>query len=382
MTALVNGRIFTGESLLHDHVVILEGGKIKAVLPECDMPAAVADKHDLQGLILAPGFIDLQVNGGGGVMFNAEPTVDTLRVMADAHRRFGTTGFLPTLVSDSFDVMRRGIAAVEQALEESLPGVLGIHLEGPFLNPERKGVHDARHFRDIDSEAFDLVTSLPAGVTLLTVAPECTLPETISRLVEAGVIVSAGHSAASFEQVQASQAAGLSGFTHLYNAMTPLQGREPGVVGAALAADQGWFGIIADGHHVHPASLKIAVRAREPGSALLVTDAMASVGTDLTSFEVAGQTISVSGGRCTTSGGVLAGSDLDMNSAVVNAMEFTGVDWMEAVRMASCYPAKALGLAQELGAIRPGCRANLVALDNSFRVTSVWVDGVVSGPGL
>jgi len=336
----------------------------------------VEGTYDLRGGTLVPGFTDLQVNGGGGVLFNAAPTPETLRIMGAAHRQFGTTGFFPTLISDRFEVMREAIAAVRDAIEQDVPGVLGIHLEGPFLNPQRGGAHDAGRFRALDEEGFAIVTSLAAGKTLLTLAPELTSPGTIRRLVEAGVIVCAGHSTASYGQAREALDAGLRGFTHLYNAMTPLQSREPGMVGAALEDDESWFGIIADGHHIHPAAFRVAVAAKKKGGAVLVTDAMPTVGAEGGSFELNGEEVSARGGRITNAEGILAGSDLDMLSAVNNAAAFARIDWFEAVRMATVYPARAVGLGAELGAIRPGYRANLLAFDAKRRIRATWIAGV------
>ncbi len=374
--AIVNGQVFDGESLRQNQSVLIKEGRILALVEHAQIPADVTDTYDLQGGTLVPGFIDLQVNGGGGVLFTAAPTVESLRKIGAAHRRYGTTGFLPTLITTSFTVMRQAIAAVSQAIAGGVPGILGIHLEGPFLNAQRKGIHDAHKFCALDQEGFDIVTSLDAGTTLVTLAPELTSPVMIRRLVQAGVVVCAGHSAANYAQTRAALAAGVSGFTHLYNAMTPLQSREPGMVGAALEDDESWFGIIADGHHIHPAAFRIAVTAKKTGGALLVTDAMPTVGSPNKSFVLDGETIVAQDGRITSATGTLAGSDLDMLSAVNNAAQFACIDWFEAVRMATRYPARVLGLTGELGAIKPGYRANLLALDARRQICASWIDGI------
>jgi N-acetylglucosamine-6-phosphate deacetylase len=376
LQAIINGQVFDGETLCKNRVVLVEGARIVGVLAQPQMPAGIADVYDLQGGTLVPGFIDVQVNGGGGVLFNEAPTVESLRVIGAAHRQFGTTGFFPTLITDSYAVMRRAIAAVDQAIRDGVPGVLGIHLEGPFLNPQRKGVHDDGKFCLLDEEGFEIVTSLACGKTLVTLAPELTTADMISRLVERGVIVCAGHSGASYEQAREAIAAGVSGFTHLYNAMTPLQSREPGMVGAALADSGTWFGIIADGHHSHPAAFRIAVAAKQQGGAVLVTDAMPTVGSAKNSFVLDGETIVVREGRIVNAAGTLAGSHLDMLSAVNNAAVFAGLDWFEAVRMATLYPARAVGLGAQLGAIKEGYRASLLALDGERRIRASWIDGV------
>lgn len=374
-TTTISGSVFDGEQLLEAHVVAFRGDKITAVLPRSRFPGFGANHIELNNEVLMPGFVDLQVNGGGGALFNDYPDLRTIATIGAAHRQFGTTGFLPTLVTDTFDVMRRAIDAVRLAIESGVPGVLGIHLEGPFLNPERAGVHDPARFRRLDERGFRLVTSLNTGVTLLTLAPELTDQTMIRRLANAGVVVCAGHSDADYDQAQGAVSAGLSGFTHLYNGMPPLQSREPGMVGAAIASPEAWFGIIADGHHVHPAAFGAAVKAKKRGGALLVTDAMPPVGTDIREFQLYGKTIAVEEGRCTIEGGGLAGSSLDMISAVNNATRFAGLDWFEAARMASLYPAKALGLDNSLGRIRLGYQASLIAVDDNFSVTRVWIDG-------
>ncbi|NQX89519.1 MAG: N-acetylglucosamine-6-phosphate deacetylase [Halioglobus sp.] len=373
---IVNGAVFDGETLRRDSVVLISGGRIERVAHASELSACEGEVHDLHGGLLVPGFIDLQVNGGGGVLFNAAPSVDSLRAISAAHRRYGTTAFLPTLISDDFDVVRRAINAVGDALQEGVPGVLGIHLEGPFLNPERSGAHDPTKLCSLDARGIALISSLKMGKTVVTLAPELTTSAAIRQLVKLGVIVCAGHSMADYNQTREALAAGLSGFTHLYNAMTPLQSREPGMVGAALEDDVSWFGIIADGHHSHPAAFRAAVAAKRTGGAILVTDAMPTVGSTELSFALNGETLVAHNGKIINAEGRLAGADLDMLTAVNNAAAFARIDWFEAVRMASLYPARALGLAGEIGAIAPGYRANVVAFDAQRQLRATWVDGV------
>lgn len=373
--AIINADIFNGDSLVKDHVVIIEDDTVVDLLPHNQLPSSIAATWDLNGHSLVPGFIDLQVNGGGGTLFNNAPTVDGVRTIASAHRRFGTTGLLPTLITDSFDVMKQAIVAVEQAIEEGVPGILGIHLEGPFLNPQRKGAHAEEKFCVIDEQGFDIISSLKTGKTIVTIAPELTTPDMIGRLANRGLIVCAGHTDANYEQTCEALASGVTGFTHLYNAMTPLQSRAPGMVGAALNDENSWFGIIADGFHMHPAAFRVAIAAKQTGGAILVTDAMSTVGASEKSFVLDGETIHAVDGRCTNAAGSLAGSDLDMNTAIKNAMKFARVDWLEAVRMASLYPARAIGLDHELGYIKAGYRANFVELDAQQNVVSTWING-------
>ena len=373
---IIAGSIFDGENLLRDHAVAYCGDRITDVLPVSSLRGEWGTPVELPDQLLVPGFIDLQVNGGGGVLFNDAPRAEAIARIGSAHRSFGTVGFLPTLITDTFDTMREAIDAVRRAMKRGIPGVLGIHLEGPFLNRECAGVHNASRFCRLDDTVFDLITSLEVGVTVVTLAPELTSADMIGRLVRAGVVVCAGHSAADYDQACRGIAAGVTGFTHLYNAMTPLQNRAPGMVGAAVESADAWFGIIADGHHVHPAAFRMAVAAKRRGGALLVTDAMPPVGTRQRQFEIDGNTIQVSDGRCTTADGSLAGSSLDMISAVRNAAKFADLDWFEAVRMASLYPAKALRLDGELGRIAPGYRASFVAVDRRREVSGMWIDGI------
>lgn len=374
--AVIAGSIFDGDNLLERHAVVFQGDTITDVLPLSRLDRDAGTRVELGNDILVPGFIDLQVNGGGGVLFNDSPSPETIALIGAAHRRFGTVGFLPTLITDTFDTMLRAIDAVERAIREGVPGVLGIHLEGPFLNAERAGVHDVSRFRTLDDAAFDLIASSRVGVTVVTLAPELADTEMIGRLAATGAIVCAGHSAADYQQTRRGIEAGVAGFTHLYNAMTPLQSRAPGMVGAAIEDDGTWFGIIADGHHVHPAAFRVAVAAKRRGGALLVTDAMPPVGTRLRRFDVGGRTIRVRGGRCTTAEGGLAGSALNMMDAVNNASRFAAIDWFEAVRMASLYPASALRLDGAMGRIAPGYKASFVAVNGRQRATRVWIDGV------
>jgi N-acetylglucosamine-6-phosphate deacetylase len=373
--ALQNGRVLRGEALVTGQCVLLEGGRILDIVPENNPSCRGATRVDLRGNMLLPGFVDSQVNGGGGVLFNDSPSVEVIRQIGRAHRRFGTTAFMPTLISADLDVVARAIAAARSAIESGVPGVLGIHIEGPFLNVERKGVHDPAKLRELDTSAVGLLTSLGIGRTLVTLAPEMTKPEIIQKLAAAGVIVSAGHTNATYAQVVAALHHGLTGFTHLFNAMSQLTGRRPGTVGAALENLDSWCGIIVDGQHTAPVVLRLALRCKPSSRFMLVTDAMPSLGTDARSFKLQGRDITVSGNVCVDEDGRLAGSNIDMASCVRNAVSLLGVSLPEAVRMASLYPAEFLGVSHELGRIAPGYRANLVLADDKLNVLETWIDG-------
>jgi len=375
-TVLRNARILAGDDFRDDLAVVIESGRITALVSDAAPMLGQADEQvDLGGGWLLPGFIDAQVNGGGGVLFNNSPDVATLRTLAQAHRRFGTTGLLPTLISDDVQVMRAAIAATRQAISEGVPGVLGIHLEGPYIAPARKGTHDPNKFRVPDAAEIALAASLDNGVTLLTLAPERVPLESIRALVERGVVVAAGHTAASYEEARAGLEAGIRGFTHLYNAMSPLTGREPGAVGAALEDRDSWVGIIADGVHVHPASLRVALACKPRGKVMLVTDAMPPVGAEDPSYELYGKVITAVDGVVRNAAGSLAGSALDMATAVRNSVQLLGVPLAEAARMASTYPAQFLNLDDRYGHIAEGHHADLVLLDDALQVRSTWIAG-------
>jgi N-acetylglucosamine-6-phosphate deacetylase len=373
-TALINGRVLTPEGFVAGASVLIDGERIEAVVAGAP-PAGSTTLADLGGQLLLPGFIDTQVNGGGGVLFNDSPTLAGIRAIGAAHRAGGTTGFLPTLISDDLDVVARAIAAVEAAIAVGVPGVLGIHIEGPFLSEARKGVHDASRFRELHHDVVALLGSLRGGTTLVTLAPEMTTPELLSQLSAAGVILSAGHSDATYAEIQIARRHGLRGYTHLFNAMSPLTGREPGVVGAALADPDGWCGMIVDGRHVDPVVLKIALRAKRHDRFILVTDAMPCVGTAERTFQLQGRTITVHDGYCLDEQGTLAGTALDMGRAVRNAVQLLDLPAHEAVRMASEYPADFLGLARTHGRIAPGCRADFVVADEQLNIRQTWIGG-------
>lgn len=364
-----NGRILTGLTERGQGRFVLDGGTIAAIDTVRD-----GDAIDLGEGWLVPGFVDTQVNGGGGVLFNDQPTVATIERIGAAHVRFGTTAFLPTLISDTLTVVERGLDAVDAAIEQGVPGCVGIHVEGPFLNVARKGIHDARHFRPLDEQAIELLTRPRRGVVMVTLAPEVNPPEAVARLVDAGVIVSIGHSDASYEQARGAIANGARGVTHLYNAMSPLHHREPGVVGAVLEDRTLWCGLILDNIHVHPAAVRAALAARPRDRFMLVTDAMSTVGSDDASFMLNGVEITVKDGVCVDANGTLAGSALDMAQAVRNAVAM-GIGMGDAVAMASTNPAAFMGLSDRIGTIAPGHRADLVWLDGDLGVRGVWIGG-------
>ena len=382
LKALINATIHTGDAVLPEAAVLIDGGTVLDVVARADVPAA-AETLDLGGGVLAPGFIDLQVNGGGGALFNDSPDVATLRRIAEAHRRFGTTGLLPTFITDDAAKRAAAVAAVRAAMAKGVPGVLGIHLEGPHITAERRGVHDARFIAPPDAADLALLEGLAGLPALVTLAPETVPPGSIRALAEAGIRVAAGHTAANWAQARAGFAAGIGGVTHLFNAMSQLGSREPGMVGAALEDDSVRCGIIVDGHHVHDASVRLAWKAKARGTLFLVTDAMPPVGIPAGAeggFQLYGRTIRVEGGRCVTDDGTLAGSALDMATAVRNCVTRIGIPLDEALRMASAYPADFMGFSGTRGRIRPGLAADLVHLDEALEVRATWIAGKMAVP--
>lgn len=374
--ALRNASVFDGEAMMGPRTVLIEKGRIMAVAAnDAALPDGV-DVEDLGGKLLVPGFVDVQVNGGGGVMFNNDRTAEGLATIVDGHRRYGTTTVMPTLITDTVEVMRDAADAVRGAIAARLPGVRGVHFEGPCLSPERKGVHRKEYFRSYAPELDEIYTGEGMGKVMVTLAPERVGARDIAGLADRGVLVCAGHTAGTYGQISESLKAGLRGFTHLYNAMTPMTNREPGVVGAALDDGDTWCGLIVDGYHLHDATARNAVRSKARGKIMLVTDAMGTVGSKVKSFVLYGTEIFASEGRCATADGTLAGSDLDMMAAVRNTHRNLGVTLEESLRMASLYPAEFLGLAKVIGRIAPGYDADLAAIDrDTLTVTRTWIGG-------
>jgi len=383
--ALTGARIFDGERF-HDHgAVIMEGGEIADLLPRECLDASI-EQHDLGYGILSPGFIDVQVNGGGGVMLNDAPTALTMAKIAAAHRQFGTTSLLPTLISDADSITNQALDAAIEAVGD-VEGVCGLHLEGPHLAPARKGAHLAHFMRPLESRDIDLYclhAAAQSGPLLITVAAEQVTPWQVEQLTQNNVIVSIGHSDCSYQQAMTLFDAGARGVTHLFNAMSQIGNREPGLVGAALDHPDVWGGIIADGHHVHEACLRMAVAAKQnsngEGKLFFVSDAMALIGTDDFSFTLNGRDIERSqeaGGfvsKLVLKDGTLAGSDITMATALYFAVERLGLPLDQAFAMATSYPARFLGL-RDRGFIAKGQHADLVHLDNSLNVIASWPGG-------
>lgn len=365
-------RLFDGNTWHDDAELAVEGGRF--IAPD-NVPAG-AEAIDAGGLLAVPGFIDLQVNGGGGINFNDDPSVSTIERICAAHAHFGTTALLPTLITDRRETRSEAVAAGKAARAAGVPGFLGLHLEGPHLSAAKRGVHAAAYVRPMEeTDIKELVGAVAAGPTMLTVAPESTPVEAVRRLAAAGAIVSLGHTDCDYDTALAYIAAGASTATHLFNAMSPFGHRTPGMVGAVLESAIS-AGLIADGIHVHPAAARVALRAkRGPGRIFLVTDAMLTIGTDLPDFELNGRTIFRRDGRLALADGTLAGADIDMLSSVRYAAEHFEIGLDEAIRMATVYPAEAMRIGNRKGRVAPGLDADFLLMTPDFELKSTWIGG-------
>lgn len=375
--ALTGARIFDGEGWHDGAALLVRGGSVEGIVAGHAVPAD-AEIHDMAGGLIAPGFVDLQVNGGGGVMLNDHPDVTSIRTICAAHASFGTTALLPTLITDTPAITAAAVAAGKQAAAQHVPGFLGLHLEGPHLSLARKGAHDPKLIRPMTETDQAALIEARKGlpVLLTTVAPESVDPQQVAALAEAGVVVSLGHSDTGYATALAYAEAGASVVTHLFNAMSQIGNREPGLAGAAIDDGRLSAGLIADGIHVHPSTMEIALRAKSgPGNIFLVTDAMATIGTDMTAFMLNGRTIYRKDGSLRLEDGTLAGADLDMISAVRFMTRLRACSLTDALRMASLYPAEAVGQAHRLGRLTKGFAANIVALSDELDVKGVWIEG-------
>lgn len=370
--------IFDAQKRHKDCALMIEGDRVSGVVPADKVPSDYEIIEQNGGLI-TPGFVDLQVNGGGGLMFNDKTSVETIRTILDAHLPFGTTSLLPTLITDTPEKVGNAIAAVSDAIEAGVAGLVGLHLEGPHLSIAQKGAHDPTLIRPMSEENLDqlILAAGALGSLLVTVAPESVSNAQIANLAAAGVIVSLGHTDTSFSNAKVASESGATCVTHLFNAMSQFGNREPGVVGAALNIGRLSAGLIADGFHIDPVTIAIALKAkRGPGTIFLVTDAMSTIGSDQMGFTLNGRHIAREDGRLTLPDGTLAGADLDMITAVRFMIESVGLDVEEAVRMATIYPAQVLGREKEFGQLCKGAQADFILLDEQLNISSVWRAGV------
>ncbi|QKN82758.1 N-acetylglucosamine-6-phosphate deacetylase [Scandinavium goeteborgense] len=376
MYALTHGRIYTGHEILDDHAMVIANGLIERICPQADLPSGI-EQRSLNGAILAPGFIDVQLNGCGGVQFNDSPdavTVETLEIMQKANEKSGCTSYLPTLITSSDELMKQGIRVMREYLAKYPNQALGLHLEGPWLNIVKKGTHNPDFVRTPDHELVDFLCANADVITKVTLAPEMVPAEVITRLVDAGIVVSAGHSNATLKEAKVGFRAGITFATHLYNAMPYITGREPGLAGAIFDEADVYCGIIVDGLHVDFANVRNAKRLK--GDKLcLVTDATAPAGAHIDEFIFAGKTIYYRDGLCVDENGTLSGSALTMIEGVRNLVEHCGIALDEVLRMATLYPARAIGVDKQLGSLAPGMVANLTAFTRDYKITKTIVNG-------
>lgn len=363
MPYVTANKILIDGKLCEEKAVLVKGGKIKSVVSVKEIPSKASLKN-YGNHVLAPGFFDIQVNGGGGVLLNDHPTVSGIKTVAAAHRKLGTTSLLPTLISDTWETMERMADAVEEAIAQNVPGVRGIHFEGPYLCTAKKGVHNANRIREEEGKFLDLISARNLGSVLVTLAPEMVSTSFIKALVDIGVTVSAGHTNANYDETITALKAGLTGFTHLFNAMPPMLSRDPGIIGAALESKNGYCGIIVDGHHVHPATLKTAIAAKSRDKMMLVSDAMPPVGALPFPFDLGDEKICIEDGRCITQNGTLAGACISMGNAVENCVSLLELDLDDALVMASQTPANFMGLSSVIGTIAANITADLVLLSD------------------
>lgn len=376
MYALTHGRIYTGHEILDDHAIVIANGLIERVCPLAELPPEI-EQRSLNGAVISPGFIDVQLNGCGGVQFNdtAEAvTVETLEIMQKANEKSGCTSYLPTLITSSDDLMKQGIRVMREYLAKHPNQALGLHLEGPWLNMVKKGTHNPNYVRKPDAELVDYMCANADVITKVTLAPEMTGTDVISKLAAAGIVVSAGHSNATLKEAKAGFRAGITFATHLYNAMPYITGREPGLVGAILDEPDVYCGIIADGLHVDYTNIRNA-KCLKGDKLCLVTDATAPAGANIDQFIFAGKTIYYRNGLCVDENGTLSGSSLTMIEGVRNLVEHCGIALEEVLRMATLYPARAIGVDKQLGGIAPGMVANLTAFTHDYKIIKTIVNG-------
>ena len=371
--ALLGSQIFCGERFYDDHALLVEGKSIVDIVDKNNTPDNF-NKIELDQGILAPGFIDLQVNGGGGVLFNNSPNKKSLNTIIKAHQFYGTTSVMPTVISDSLEVLEQCITTVTEEIKNN-SSLLGIHIEGPFFNTKYRGVHQKQYISTINSDYLNLFESLKGLPVMLTLAPECISSKELKHLTSLGIKTLAGHSDASYDELDDAIKNGLDGFTHLFNAMGQISAREPGVVGAALHFENTFASIIVDLHHVHPSLIQLAYQLKPKGKLFFISDSMATINHGKPSFELYDEVVNESDGRLVNSEGKLAGSSITQIDAVKNAYQKCNIPLNQALAMASRYPAEYLGIENHLGSLKPGYRADLVHFDSNFKVHNAWVSG-------
>jgi len=372
--ALLGSQIFCGERFYDHHALLIDGNSIIEIVDEKNIPNAF-NKIELDQGILAPGFIDLQVNGGGGILFNNSPTKESLNTIINAHQFFGTTSIMPTVISDSIKVLTKCTRAVTQEIKKN-SALLGIHIEGPFFSLKYRGIHQKKYISKLSSEYLELFSNLKEFPVILTLAPECISIKDLNHLASLGLKIMAGHTDASYDELEQAAKNNLNGFTHLFNAMSQISAREPGAVGAALDFDNLYASIIVDLHHVHRSLIELAYQKKPIGKLFFISDSMATINHGEPTFELYDEVVSEQNGRITNAEGKLAGSSITQIDAVKNAYQKCNIPLDHALAMASRYPAEFIGVDRYLGSLKPNYRADLVHFDSNFKVNNVWTSGV------
>jgi len=371
--ALIGAQLFSGKEFFDNRALLIDGENIIDIINEHNIPNNF-ETQKLNGGILSPGFIDLQVNGGGGKLFNNSPDIESLNTIIEAHQHFGTTSIMPTVISDSLNVLKRCTTTISEVIENN-KSLLGVHIEGPFFNVKYRGAHQKQYINTINSDYLNLFESLKDFPVMLTLAPECISTKQLKHLKSLGFKILAGHTDASYDQLEEAIKYGLDGFTHLFNAMGQISAREPGVVGSALAFDNAAASIIVDLHHVHPSLIQMAYKQKPQGKLFFVSDSMATIHHGEPSFELYDEVVSESNGRIINSEGKLAGSSITQIDAIKNAYQSCNIPLNDAIAMVTRYPAEYLGVANYLGSLKSGYRADLTHFDLDFQVHNVWVAG-------
>ena len=371
--AITGSKLFNGIDFIEHKVLLIDDQHIAGIVNEDAIPTEFQVKK-LEGGILSPGFIDLQVNGGGGKLFNNSPDKESLNTIISAHQYFGTTSIMPTVISDSLNILQKCTDTISNEIDNN-HSLLGIHIEGPFFNVKYRGVHQKQYINTINASYLNLFETLDKFPVMLTLAPECISIKQLKHLNSLGFKILAGHTDANYDQLEEAVKYGLDGFTHLFNAMGQISAREPGVVGSAFDFDETSASIIVDLHHVHPSLINLSFKQKPKGKLFFVSDSMATINHGEPSFELYDEVVSESNGRIINSEGKLAGSSITQIDAIKNAYQKCSIPLESAISMATLYPAEYLGVSDYIGQLKKGYRADLAHFDSNFHVQNVWLAG-------
>ena len=371
--AITGSKLFNGIDFIEHKALLIDDQHIAGIVNEDAIPTDFSVQK-LDGGILCPGFIDLQVNGGGGKLFNNSPDKESLNTIISAHQYFGTTSIMPTVISDSLNILQKCTDTISNEINNN-HSLLGIHIEGPFFNVKYRGVHQKQYINTINASYLNLFETLDKFPVMLTLAPECISIKQLKHLNSLGFKILAGHTDANYDQLEEAVKYGLDGFTHLFNAMGQISAREPGVVGSAFDFDETSASIIVDLHHVHPSLINLSFKQKPKGKLFFVSDSMATINHGEPSFELYDEVVSESNGRIINSEGKLAGSSITQIDAIKNAYQKCSIPLESAISMATLYPAEYLGVSDYIGQLKKGYRADLAHFDSNFHVQNVWLAG-------